>query len=161
MKRMKVRTLCNIKLNDKMKSFLTMLLTVFLTASVFSQTTHYNNQKGVAIKGYDPVAYFTQNKAVAGIGAYTVNWSGSQWKFSSQDNLDMFKNDPEKYAPQYGGYCAYGCSENYKAPIDPEAFSIINNKLYLNYSTKVKTVWLKDTAVRIKVADTNWPALNN
>lgn len=160
MKRMKVRTLCNIKLNDKMKSFLTMLLTVLLTASVFSQTTHYNNQNGVAIKGYDPVAYFTQNKAVAGIGAYTVNWSGSQWKFSSQANLDMFKKDPEKYAPQYGGYCAYGCSENYKAPIDPEAFTIINNKLYLNYSFKVKATWLNDTTNRIKLADTNWPDLN-
>jgi YHS domain-containing protein len=157
----KVNQLCNIKLNNKMKSLLTMLLTVFLTVSAFSQTTQYNNQNGVAIKGYDPVAYFTQNKAVAGMDAYTFDWSGSQWKFSSQSNLDSFKKSPEKYAPQYGGYCAYGCSENYKAPIDPEAFTIINNKLYLNYSMKVKTWWLKDTTTRIKAADAFWPALNN
>jgi YHS domain-containing protein len=156
----KAMELCNIKINNKMKSFLTMLLTVFLTVSAFSQTTQYNKQNGVAIKGYDPVAYFTQNKALVGMDAYSFDWSGSQWKFSSQANLDSFRLTPQKYAPQYGGYCAYGCSENYKAPIDPEAFTIINNKLYLNYSMKVKALWLKDTTARIKAADAYWLTLN-
>jgi YHS domain-containing protein len=160
LQRAKPSQLCIIKMNNKMKSFLTTLLAAFIMASAFSQTTRFNNQNGIAIKGYDPVAYFIQNKAVAGMDAYTFEWSGSQWKFSSQTNLDSFKKAPEKYAPQYGGYCAYGCSENYKAPIDPEAFTILNNKLYLNYSMKVKTGWLKDTTARIKAADANWPALN-
>lgn len=143
-----------------MKSFLTMLLTVVTIATAFSQATRYANQNGVAIKGYDPVAYFAQNKAISGVDAYTFEWSGSQWKFSSQAHLDSFKVAPEKYAPQYGGYCAYGCSQNYKAPVDPEAFTILNNKLYLNYSMKVKTAWLQEATARIKAADANWPALN-
>jgi YHS domain-containing protein len=152
--------LCSIKSNNKMKSLLTVLLAAFVTANAYSQTTQYSSQNGVAIKGYDPVAYFTQNKAIVGNSAYTYYWSGSQWQFASQANLDSFKMAPEKFAPQYGGFCAYGCSENHKSPTDPEAFTIVNDKLYLNYNKQVKTLWLKDTTQRIKAADAYWPALN-
>jgi len=144
-----------------MKSFAISLLALLLSVASNAQNVKYYNTKGTAINGYDPVAYFLQNKAVAGIDSYSTNWSGSKWNFISQANLDSFKIAPEKYAPQYGGYCAYGCSENHKAPTDPNAFTIVGDKLYLNYSLKVKGFWLKDTTGKIKAADAYWPALNN
>jgi YHS domain-containing protein len=143
-----------------MKSFSISLLALLFSAVTYAQEVKYFNTKGTAINGYDPVAYFLQNKAVPGNDSYATEWSGSKWKFISQANLDSFKIAPEKYAPQYGGYCAYGCSENHKAPTDPNAFTIVGNKLYLNYSLKVKELWLKDTSGKIKAADAYWPALN-
>ncbi len=147
--------------NKKMKFLLTTLLAFVSYTSSFSQTTKYYNSNGTAIKGYDVVAYFLQNAAVEGKDDFSFEWSGSKWKFSSQSNLDSFKVNPAKYAPQYGGYCAYGCSENHKSPTEPKAFTIINDKLYLNYNLKVKEYWIKDTANRIKAADKNWVSLNN
>jgi YHS domain-containing protein len=135
------------------------LFFAFLSFHGIAQEGTFNNAEGAAIKGYDPVAYFTMGKAVPGSDKFKFEWSGSQWKFSSQANLDSFKADPAKYAPQYGGWCAYGCSENHKAPTDPNAFTIVNNKLYLNYSLKVKELWLKDTASRIITADAYWGSL--
>lgn len=143
-----------------MKSVPLFLLALLLSAATMAQSGKYFNTDGTAIRGYDPVAYFLQNKAIAGNDSYTTNWSGSTWKFISQANLDSFKVAPEKYAPQYGGYCAYGCSENHKAPTDPNAFTIIDNKLFLNYSLKVKEIWLKDTSGRIKSANAYWEELN-
>ncbi len=131
---------------------------LFATSS-FSQTTIYSSSNGIAIKGYDPVAYFTQQAAVEGNDLFTQEWSGTKWKFSSQANLDLFKTMPEKYAPQFGGYCAYGCSENHKSPTDPKAFTIVNDKLYLNYNLKVKEMWIKDTATRIPAAIAYWKTL--
>lgn len=141
-----------------MKIFLFLFSTIMCCNS-FAQVGTFNNTDGVAIKGYDPVAYFTEARAVPGNEKYTYQWSGSLWKFSSQANLEMFKADPVKYAPQYGGYCAYGCSENHKSPTDPNAFTIKNNKLYLNYSQKVKELWIKDTTSRIIAADIYWKSL--
>jgi YHS domain-containing protein len=143
-----------------MKSFSIFLLALLVSAASYAQDVKYYNTKGIAINGYDPVAYFLQNKAVVGTDSYSTNWSGSKWKFISQANLDSFKIAPEKYAPEYGGYCAYGCSENHKAPTDPNAFTIVGNKLYLNYNLKVKEFWLKDTSGKIKAADGYWPSLN-
>lgn len=136
------------------------LLAIMLATTINAQTVKFNATDGISIKGYDPVAYFNQNKALQGIDPYSFTWSGTKWKFVSQANLDSFKLAPEKYAPQYGGYCAYGCSENHKSPTDPNAWTIIDNKLYLNYSIKVKELWLRDTTSRIKAADAYWPALN-
>lgn len=128
-------------------------LALTLVNPINAQIVKFNATDGIAIKGYDPVAYFLQIKAVAGTDRYSTDWSGSKWKFFSQVNLDSFKLVPEKYAPQYGGYCVYGCSENHKAPTDPNAFTIVCNKLYLNYSLKVKEIWLKDAIGKIKAAD--------
>jgi YHS domain-containing protein len=144
-----------------MKPFSIFLIVLLLSTVIHAQSVKYYNTNGTAINGYDPVAYFLQNKAVAGTDSYSTNWSGSKWNFISQANLDSFKLAPEKYTPQYGGYCAYGCSENHKSPTDPKAFTIVGNKLYLNYNLKVKEFWVKDTVGRIKSADGYWPALNN
>ena len=143
-----------------MKSLSICLVALLLSAVTNAQNVKYYNTKGVAINGYDPVAYFLGKKAMAGTDSYSIDWSGSKWKFISQANLDSFKLAPEKYAPQYGGYCAYGCSENHLAPTDPNAWTIVNNKLYLNYNLDVKKSWVKDTTNLIKIADVNFPVLN-
>ena len=89
-----------------------------------------------AIKGYDTVAYFTQEKAVEGNKKYQYQWKGAKWLFSSQKNLDLFTVNPDKYAPQYGGWCAYAVSQNTTASIEPDLFTIVDDKLYLNYIEK-------------------------
>ncbi|MBC8151587.1 MAG: YHS domain protein [Bacteroidetes bacterium] len=114
-----------------------------------------------AIRGYDPVAYFTASKPVKGLKNLTYDWKDVTWSFASQANLDAFKANPGKYAPQYGGYCAYGLSEGHKAPTDPDAFTIVDDKLYLNYNPKVKTMWGKDRDSRIKKANENWPTVKD
>ena len=143
-----------------MKRFSILLAAILLSSSTFAQDVKYYSSNGTAIKGYDPVAYFVEKKAIKGSDSYTLNWSGSKWKFMSQANLDSFKIAPQKYAPQYGGYCAYGCSENHLAPTDPNAWTIVNNKLYLNYNLNVKKSWVKDTTNLIKIAEANFPVLN-
>ncbi len=113
----------------------------------------------VAIKGYDPVAYFTSGKAAKGDKQFTLQHQGARWRFASQDNLNLFKADPEKYAPQFGGYCAWAVSQGYTAGIDPEAWKIFQDKLYLNYSKSVQARWEKEIAANIEKANANWPAL--
>lgn len=114
---------------------------------------------GVAIRGYDPVAYFTVGEPVEGSADYTATHDGATWRFSSAGNRDAFVADPEKYAPQYGGYCAYAVAHGATAPIDPQAFSVLDGKLYLNYSDHVRAQWRNDAAEFISRADRNWPGL--
>ena len=115
---------------------------------------------GVAIEGYDPVAYFTDSKPVKGSLQYTYRWQGAIWHFASAQHRDAFAKSPETYAPQYGGYCAYGVSQGHAAPVDPAAWKIINGKLYLNYNREVQGLFLKDPAAEIEKADRNWPKLH-
>ena len=112
---------------------------------------------GLAIRGTDPVAYFTEGKAVKGNGEYESEWQGATWRFASAENQELFENDPEAYAPQYGGYCAKALSEGNVVSIDPEAWKIVENKLYLNYSPEVQQQWIQDIPGNIAKADTNWP----
>ncbi len=101
---------------------------------------------GVAIKGYDTVAYFLDGKPVRGSDTYVTEWQGAKWKFISQDHLDKFKAEPAKYAPQYGGYCAYGTSLGHLAPTEPDAWAVIDGKLYLNYNQNVRAKWSQNVA---------------
>lgn len=112
-----------------------------------------------AIRGYDTVAYFTEGKPVKGSEKYSTEYNQADWLFSSQENLDLFLSDPEKYAPQYGGYCAYAVSQNTTASIQPELFTIVNDKLYLNYSESINQKWAADKQSFIEGADKNWPKL--
>jgi YHS domain-containing protein len=114
----------------------------------------------LAIQGYDPVAYFTDSKPVKGDSKFSYTWRGARWQFATAKHRDLFTENPEQYAPQYGGYCAYGVSENHTVDIDPEAWRIIDGKLYLNYSKDVQQKFLKEPATRIKRADQNWPDLH-
>jgi hypothetical protein len=117
------------------------------------------DRRGLALHGYDTVAYFKQGEPVKGSADITHEWNGATWRFSSESNRDDFAADPERFAPQYGGYCAKAVSENDTADIDPKAWRIVDGKLYLNYSLRVQRIWEKDISGRIARADANWPGL--
>ncbi len=122
----------------------------------------YKNSGGVAIKGYDPVAFHREGKPVKGSKKYTLEWKDAKWRFASAENRDLFKANPETYAPRYGGYCAWAVSEGYTASVDPEnAWSIVDGRLYLNYSVEIKQRWEKDIPGHIKKANANWPGVLN
>ncbi len=113
----------------------------------------------LAIRGYDPVAYFTEGRAVEGDPAFALEHNGATWQFANAAHRDMFAADPEAYAPQYGGYCSWAVSRNYIATTDPHAWEIVDGKLYLNYSRAVHTLWKVGKRGNIAKADVNWPKL--
>jgi YHS domain-containing protein len=119
----------------------------------------FGGRTDTAILGYDPVAYFTDGKPVKGQDALAFDYLGAKWKFASQAHLDLFKANPEKYAPQYGGYCAYGVSQDNLVSIEPDKFKIFEGKLYLNYDADVQAKWLKDVTGYITSADQKFPQL--
>ena len=119
----------------------------------------FSGRADTAILGYDPVAYFTDGKPVKGQDNLMFDYLGAKWKFASQSHLDLFKADPEKYAPQYGGYCAYGVTQDALVSIEPDKFKILDGKLYLNYDADVQAKWLKDPVGYIKQADAKFQAL--
>ena len=114
---------------------------------------------GVAIDGYDPVAYFTDGKPVEGSKEFVFDWNGATWRFASAAHRELFVQAPEKYAPQYGGYCAWAVSQGYTAGIDPEAWKIENGRLFLNYSLEVQKKWAADIPGNVAKGDANWPKL--
>lgn len=118
------------------------------------------NSKGIAIKGYDTVAYFDQSQPVKGAAQFSYDWNGAKWLFSSAAHRDTFAKDPAKYAPQYGGYCAYGVSQGHAVEVDPTAWKIVDGKLYLNNSKAIQQEWFKDIPGHITEADQNWPTLH-
>ena len=115
----------------------------------------------LALKGYDPVAYFTEGKPVQGKPEFTARHEGATYRFASAANRDAFLAGPGKYAPQYGGYCAYGLASGYKAPIEPDAWTIVDGKLYLNYNQSVRSRWSSDIPGFIRKADANWPSVRS
>ncbi|MFA5072801.1 MAG: YHS domain-containing (seleno)protein [Nitrospirota bacterium] len=115
----------------------------------------------VAIKGYDAVAYFKYSKALKGSDSFAFQWHGMTWYFAKKENRDLFAANPEKYAPQYDGYCAWAMSEGRKAITDPEIWKIVDGKLYLNCSKSAYEKWSKDIPGNIKKADENWMKLYN
>ena len=119
----------------------------------------FSTYLGGAIRGYDPVAYHTEGKPVAGKRAHRVEWKGTTWSFASAENKARFEADPEKYAPRYGGYCAWAVSQGYTASIDPDAWSIVDGALYLNYSLGVRDQWSGDIPGNIAKGNANWPKL--
>ena len=120
-------------------------------------TRAINNARGIAIQGYDPVAYFTQNQAVKGSTRWTHTWQGVEWRFVSTEHRDAFVKEPARYAPAFGGYCAYGVTRGYAVDIDPEAFAVVDGSLYLNYSKGVQRTWNEDRAGYIDKARQRWP----
>lgn len=119
----------------------------------------FSDRNGLAIRGADPVAYFTQGKAVQGKEDYVHVWQGAKWLFTSAENRDAFTKAPEKYVPQYGGYCALAVAHKTIAPINPESWAIIEGKLYLNFDKPTQEQWKKDIPGNIKKADANWPGV--
>ncbi len=116
--------------------------------------------RGVALDGYDVVTYHTEDEAVQGVREHRIEWNGSDWYFANDRNARLFAADPERYAPAYGGYCAYAAANNAVAPVDPKAFTVIDETLYLNFSPGVKRRWDRDQEKYINLADQYWPALS-
>ena len=131
-----------------------------LLAMGVAQAGTVNEDHGVAIKGYDPVAYFTDNKPVKGTAAHKFAYEGVTYEFASEAHRKAFAATPEKYAPQFGGFCAYGTAAGHKAAIDPAAFSIVDGKLYLNYNSKVRDKWQQDEPGYIQKAQEAWPTVS-
>ena len=115
---------------------------------------------GVAIRGYDPVAYFRDGGPRLGKPEFSVRHGGAIWHFGSAEHKALFEADPERYLPAYGGFCAYGTSRGYLVKIEPEAWSIVDGRLYLNYDLDVRKTWLKRTKTYIARADGSWPRLS-
>jgi YHS domain-containing protein len=123
----------------------------------FSQKGEIFSTAEGAIDGYDAVEYFTSGKPVKGQKDISFSWKGATWHFLNAENLDQFKKQPDRYAPQFGGYCAYGTAEGHKAPTQADAFAIVDNKLYFNYNKKVLDLWTKDQKALIEKANQQWP----
>jgi YHS domain-containing protein len=122
----------------------------------------YNSMHaGLGAKGYDVVSYFTENKPVQGSDRYTAEFGGVKWQFSSADNLATFKKDPSKYAPQFGGYCAWGASIGKLFDVDPvNGWKVVDGKLYLNFNGDINNTFSKAPQSFIDKANQNWPSLN-
>ncbi|MEM7297156.1 MAG: YHS domain-containing (seleno)protein [Bacteroidota bacterium] len=133
-----------------------LLLTFFISSG---QSPKVYSTKSGAIRGYDPVSYFTKGEPTKGSEEFTAEWNGATWYFSSAENLEAFKQTPEDYAPQFGGYCAYAVSQGYTYQASPEAWKIVDDRLYLNYSKGIQRKWETKQAEFIKAANTNWPGL--
>ncbi len=118
-------------------------------------------EDSIAIRGADPVAYFTENRYVPGNADYTHEWGDATWQFASAENRDVFAQNPEQYAPQYGGFCAWAVAEGYAAPVDPNVWEIVDGKLYLNYDARIQRRWQRDIPGNIARANENWPEVIN
>jgi len=117
------------------------------------------DRNGLALDGYDPVAYFVEGKPAQGAAEFEYTWNGTTYRFATAANRDRFAKDPEAFAPQYGGFCAYAVSRGYTADIDPVAWAVVDGKLYLNYSVRVRRTWEGDLQGNIRKADANWVTL--
>ncbi|MFO0989297.1 MAG: YHS domain-containing (seleno)protein [Alphaproteobacteria bacterium] len=141
------------------RAFAVLVFVCGAAGAAHAQKAEIFSANGAAIGGYDPVAYFTENKPVKGSPQFSAEWKGAVWHFASAANRDAFKADPARYAPQYGGYCAFGASEGYAVKTEPDAWSIVGGKLYLNYNTTVRGKWSENRDERIQRADRNWPEI--
>ena len=135
--------------------------TLFSSLSFAKSPIYTGYFSNVALSGYDAVAYFTVNKPVKGSTNYSTEYNGADWHFTSQTNLDQFKAMPDKYAPQYGGYCAWAVANNDTAKGDPLQWNIHEGKLYLNYNAEIRQKWSSDKSALILKADNNWPKVIN
>jgi YHS domain-containing protein len=115
---------------------------------------------GLAIDGYDPVAYFTEGRPVKGDPRFTHGHRGATYHFMSAASRDLFAKEPDRYVPQFGGFCAYAVSRNYTADTDPLAWKIVDGKLYLNYNTRAQAKWEEDVPGNITKGHANWPGLS-
>jgi YHS domain-containing protein len=138
---------------------------IAVTAALFlvfdAHAGEFFKKDGAALQGHDPVAYFTEHKPVKGAPLHQARYKGSTFHFASKAHRDAFVAEPAKYAPQYGGYCAFGMSKGYKAATDPAAFRVVDGKLCLNHNREVQTMWRADVPGFIVKADGHWPSVSS
>jgi YHS domain-containing protein len=144
-----------------MKQLFLIVLLLATAVSVTAQTKKLINvdKNGIAIKGYDPVAFFTQNKPVIGKAEFESKYNGARYLFASAEDKAAFDANPAKYEPQFGGFCAFAVSRGHTAPIEVEAFQIVNGRLLMQYDLTVRKDFQKDTEGNLKKADENWPGV--
>ncbi|MGF1452705.1 MAG: YHS domain-containing (seleno)protein [Opitutales bacterium] len=156
-----------------MKTAITFLLTVTLALSATfagSPKHHAVHERGVranaadserhlAIDGYDPVAYFTRDKAVKGSNEHTTKWNGKTWRFATADHLQAFERNPAKYAPEFEGQCAFAVAHGKSLSADPEVWKIVDGQLYLNLNDNIQERWENNQADFIRRAHQNWPSV--
>lgn len=139
---------------------LTALILVLFSAAVSAQHPVYRaTLDGPAIGGYDTVAYFTVGEAVPGSADFQVRWRDTDWYFSNEKHRALFEADPERYAPQFGGYCAYGVAKQHLYKVDPHAFTVVDGKLYLNNTLTIQSKWQSQPRHFIRLAEGLWPQL--
>jgi YHS domain-containing protein len=150
------------------KTFLLLIVLAFAGVAVAQDEPSINGTKqadvifqnnGIAIHGYDPVAYFTKGQPVKGSKDFEYSYMGAIWRFASAENKDAFIKEPGKYIPEFGGYCAFGMSRGYAAPTEADAWSIVDGRLYLNFNRDVQREWKKDVPGHIEKANANWPKI--
>jgi hypothetical protein len=147
------------------KSHLALVAVVIATIGVLSGAhagaakPEWYLSRGLALSGYDAVAYFTQSKAVKGEARFEIGWNGGRWRFASVENRDRFEAAPARYAPRFGGYCAWAVRNGYTASGDPNAWSVVDGRLYLNYSPSVRRTWEQDKPGNIARGNANWPGV--
>jgi len=132
---------------------------LFAGAALAKDPVYTGRFSNLAVDGHDAVAYFTQGARVSGSDSFKTDYNGAVWRFSTAANLAKFKADPTAYAPQYGGYCAWAAAQGYTARGNPKNWTIVDGKLYLNYSDKIQRRWEKDIPGFIEKADANWPGV--
>ena len=145
-----------------MKKFLYLVVIVFyasIALPAMAANEISGTSDGFAIEGYDTVAYFTNGAATKGDSRFTADWHGATWRFSNTEHRDLFTANPEQYAPQYGGYCAYAAANNSVAEGAAERWKIVDNKLYLNANFFAQKLWQNNIPDNISGADQNWPEL--
>lgn len=145
-----------MKLSNLVKSLGLASALVFSSLSFAADVGINANANDIAIHGYDPVSYFTMKKPTMGKGMYSATYKGAIYQFSSEKNRDLFRANPAAYAPQFGGYCAMGVALNQKLDVDPTAWYIKGDKLYLNLNKDVQKKWMEDVPGNLKTAFRNW-----
>ena len=144
-----------------MRKFVLFLAALIAFAALAPAAEVVNIDKdGLAVQGYDPVAYFTDGKAVKGSAEFTATYKGASYQFASAEHRDLFNQSPAKYEPQFGGFCGYAASINKLAPIMPEYFQVLHDRLVLQHNEKAWELWHQDVEGNLKKADANWPALS-
>jgi YHS domain-containing protein len=147
------------------RGFLGAALGAFVAAAspmaAVAAPANYTGGTGAGASGYDVVAYFTQSKPVVGKSSITASYNGVTWRFSSEANKALFVANPAKYAPKFGGYCAWAVAHGVTAPGSPQAWSIVGGKLYLNINKSIRAKWKADSATQIKNGNANWPSVLN
>ena len=135
-------------------------ISLLVSSALLAQSPALNVGRGeLAVHGYDVVAYAVDGVAVRGRSEHEFRWNGAVWRFATAAHRDQFEKDPARYAPQFGGYCAWAVSRGYTADVDPEAWKIVDGKLYLNYSKRVQRMWAQDIPGNIARGVANWPGV--
>ena len=148
-------------LSKRIRPFIILTFVLALNAAAWAagKPAINTSRSELALRGYDAVAYWSEGKPVQGLTSFEYRWMNAVWRFASAEHRDQFIKEPERYAPQFGGYCAYAVSQGHTADGDPNVWRIVDGRLYLNYSTQVKKLWEQDVPGNIVKGRQNWPAV--